>query len=88
MVSNVGTYIKDDDRILSPRNAGLTVLGMGEVVVEKTKQGVAFLPFETDDVRRICGELLLSPGSASATQAQIPPPPPEIKFTRMTYTEG
>ena len=47
-------YIEDDDGVLGPLAADLTILRMGDVVEEETEQGVAFFLFEADDVRCVC----------------------------------
>ena len=49
-----GAYVKDDDGVFGPLAADLTVLRIGNVVVEETEQGVAFFLFEADDVRCVC----------------------------------
>ena len=47
------TYIENDNGVVGPLNADLTVLRVGEMVEEDIEQGVAFFFFEADDACRI-----------------------------------
>ena len=47
------TYIKDNDGILAPLNADLTILRIGDVIVKEAKHGVAFFFLVPDDARGI-----------------------------------
>ena len=47
------TYIENDNGVVGPLNANLTVLRVGEMVEEEFEQGVAFFFLEADDAFRI-----------------------------------
>lgn len=48
-----GSVIENDNGVVGPLNADLTVLRVGDVVEEELEQGVAFLFLEADDAFRI-----------------------------------
>ena len=50
---NCFTYIENDDGVVGPLDADLTVLRVGEMVEKEFEQGVAFFFFEADDAFRI-----------------------------------
>lgn len=49
-------YIEDDNSVLGPLNADLTVLRIGKVLEEEFEHSVAFFFLEADDVCSIRGK--------------------------------
>ena len=64
-------YIEYDDRILSPLDADLAVLRIGNVLVEKAEESITFFILEADDVCSVCEQSVNVVLAKEAREARV-----------------